>query len=205
MSLKSTIRKTLEAVLPKPLYAKAHAAAVKRRARTWLDSPDPDITSVLQSYLSPGGVALDIGANLGLWSLNMSRRVGPSGLIHAFEPVDEFMMVLKDVLKAFDATNVITHQVAISDKPGSISFATHDERGNYLSGEAHITSSGEKGNMSVECTTLDTLIGSLERVREVKLMKVDVEGAELMLFKGAAQFLREIRPTTLLVIVKDRR
>jgi FkbM family methyltransferase len=193
--MRRTVQKTLETVLPASLYNSLHAAVTKRRAREWVAHPQPYLIETLEKYAPVGGVVMDIGANLGQWSVHMSRRVGPQGLVHAFEPVPNFMTVFKKTMQELQADhNIRFHQLALSDKQGEMSFATHDKDGQYLSGAAHISKPGEKGDITVPVVTLDSLLDTLERAREIKFLKVDVEGAELMLFKGGTRFIAAQRP-----------
>lgn len=195
MSLRSTVRKTLEAVLPASAYNQIHAMITKKRAQEWVTHPEQYILDVLNAHVAVGGVTMDVGANLGQWSIHMSKRVGPNGIVHAFEPVPNFMTVFKKTMREFKAdANIRFHELAIGDKKGEITFVTHNEKGEYLSGEAHIGKPGEKGNITVPVVTLDSLLDSMERIREVRFIKVDVEGAELMLLKGGTRFMKELRP-----------
>ncbi|MFT3683448.1 MAG: FkbM family methyltransferase [Phycisphaerales bacterium] len=193
--MRSTIQKTLEAALPAPVYNFIHTQVTKRRARDWVAHPKPYIIQTMNQYVAKGGVAMDIGANLGQWAVHMSNHVGKQGLIHAFEPVPNFMTVFRKTMEDLGAAhNIRFHQLALSDQQGEMSFVTHDKDGKYLAGEAHICKPGEKGDMTVPVVTLDSLLPTLERVNEIRFLKVDVEGAELMLFKGGQQFLRQLRP-----------
>lgn len=194
MSLRSKVQKTLETVLPGPVYAAIHAAMVKRRAQRWLASPDKTITDVLNQFVKPGEVVLDIGANLGQWALLMSRHVGAQGKVHSFEPAEEFHAVLSKMLTTFKCSNVSAHKLALSDRTGKLGFVTHNEQGEYLSGEAHIATEGEKTDGSVEAIRLDEFVNRFPDMRRAVLMKIDVEGAELSVFKGGEQFLRTVRP-----------
>jgi FkbM family methyltransferase len=194
MSLRSKVQKTLETVLPGPMYAAIHAAMVKRRAERWLATPDATITTILNEFAKPGDVVLDIGANLGQWALLMSRHVGPQGHVHSFEPADEFHAVLTKMLTRFKCTNVTAHRLALSDKSGTMGFVTHDANGEYLSGEAHIATEGEKIDVSVQAIRLDEFVNLHPQLRKATLMKIDVEGAEMSVFKGGAEYLRAVRP-----------
>jgi FkbM family methyltransferase len=176
------------------MYAAIHAAMVKRRAERWLSTPDTKITDILNQFAKPGDVVLDIGANLGQWALLMSRHVGPQGHVHSFEPGDEFHTVLSKMLANFKCTNVSAHKLALSDRTGKLGFVTHNAQGEYLSGEAHIATEGEKTDSSVEAIRLDEFVNKYPNLRKAVLMKIDVEGAELSVFKGGEQFLRAVRP-----------
>ncbi|MDP1662668.1 MAG: FkbM family methyltransferase [Phycisphaerales bacterium] len=195
VSIRQTIQKTLESILPASMYNSLHAAVTKRRARRWAANPQPYLAETLEQFAPVGGVVMDIGANLGQWAVHMSRRVGKDGLVHAYEPVPNFMTVFRKTMHDLDVHhNIRFHQLALSDQQGEMSFATHDKDGKYLSGAAHISKPGEKGDITVPVVTLDSLLDTLERAKEIRFLKVDVEGAELMLFKGGTRFIKELRP-----------
>jgi hypothetical protein len=73
---------------------------------------------VFVSHLREGMTVMDVGANLGLYSLLISRAVGPSGKVYAFEPVPEIFARLKEHIALNNATNVIPVPIALSDEKG---------------------------------------------------------------------------------------
>ena len=74
---------------------------------------------VFVSHLREGMTVMDVGANLGLYSLLISRAIGPSGKVYAFEPVPEIFARLKEHIALNNATNVIPVPVALSDEKGT--------------------------------------------------------------------------------------
>ena len=146
----------------------------------------------LRLLLRPGDIALDVGANLGAITVGMAERVGPGGLIHAFEPQRPIYEIL-----AANATrffNIIPHCAAVGAAPGSIHVPPrdYDNVGNF-GGHALGGELGEK----VQMVTVDSL--NLPRLR---LMKVDVEGMELEVLQGAEQTIRRCQPA--LFVENDR-
>jgi FkbM family methyltransferase len=115
--------------------------------------------------LRPGDVAYDIGANAGFFTLLMSRLVGPSGHVHAFEPLPLNVARLRRHLRINNIANVTVHPVAVSDKTGVAKFCSYAH-----SAIGHI--SGD-GTLAVECVALDDLDLPLPRA-----IKIDIEGGE---------------------------
>lgn len=145
--------------------------------------------------VGPGQTVLDIGANIGLFTITMASLTGPTGKVYAFEPLDDLATLLaRSVAENDFADRVVLERVAISDKPGSgqlISASkTTNAGGAYLkAGEVPL---GHNVN-EVKLITLDTYPVR----RPVHFIKIDVEGAELLAFRGAKELLKKDRPVIL--------
>ncbi len=151
----------------------------------WLGTYERRTQGQLVDALRPGDVAYDIGANAGFFTLLMARRVGPTGHVHAFEPMPENLAFLREHLTLNRLTNVTVHPVAVSDVTGTVAFT----RGvNLATGSIEAT-----GDLTVPCVALDDLQLPLPRA-----IKMDIEGAESLALCGMTRTLREARP--LLVI-----
>lgn len=72
----------------------------------------------VRRFLRPGMTALDIGANVGIYSLVMGRLVGPTGAVHAFEPASSPRSLLLEARAANGLRNLVVHPVALSDAAG---------------------------------------------------------------------------------------
>lgn len=163
------------------------------------DLTDP-VLRALRPVVTDGSVCVDVGANIGLYSLGLSH-LAPRGRVYAVEPSPGAFQWLRSNLDANGVTNVEATQGALSDRVGTIGF--HDvpfftagsftaEKGSYLEGEA-------VGSTLVEvpCTTLDTLVGS-HGVDRVDVIKIDVEGAELSVLDGARRTLADHQPVVVM-------
>lgn len=140
----------------------------------------------LSGYIREGDVVIDVGANIGTHSIFFAGKVGPRGVVHAFEPQRRtfHLLNMNAALNACD--NVVTHPEAVGDRGGSIRApdVRYDQPAN-IGGISLL----DGGADTVRMTTLDSL--GLERVR---LIKVDVEGMELSVISGAANTIRRHRP-----------
>jgi FkbM family methyltransferase len=154
-----------------------------------------DVTQLLSTALRPGMVFFDIGANLGYYTLLASARVGRQGHVHAFEPAPAQYRHLEMNARLNQARNVTLNNCALAE--------TAEEREFYLSeGWNHGTHSlgnaaGKTGGIRISCATLDEYVHRA-RVARIDVMKVDVEGAEWLVFRGGERTF-SLAPPRLLV------
>ena len=155
-----------------------------------------------------GETALDIGANFGLYAYHLSRAVGPSGVVYAFEPVPFTAASLETVCRLLRLRNVRRIAKGCSRQNGTIPFTLPIQSAGPLSaGLAHIgTRNNEREGKKVhfqydktrevlcEVVALDDFLAS---VASVSFIKCDIEGAELLAFRGAEELIRRCHPTVL--------
>ena len=151
----------------------------------WVGTYDRPTQSRLTFALRPGDVAYDIGANAGFFTLLMSRAVGPTGHVHAFEPVPENLTLLERHLALNAIQNVTVHPVAVSDQAGTVQFA---RGGNLAQGRIDDT-----GELTVRSVAIDDLKLPLPRV-----IKMDIEGGESLALCGMTGTLKAARPLLLI-------
>jgi FkbM family methyltransferase len=158
---------------------------------------EPNEMAFVDGFLEPGMVFLDAGANEGLYTLLASARVGDSGRVYAFEPSSREFSRFSQNLSLNSISNVTALCAALLDKDGvqELNIAEAEHAGqNTLGGFAYeIVSAGRE---RVTTRKVDSLLREY-RVARLDLMKIDVEGAELWLLKGAARALRKLRPVLL--------
>ncbi len=146
-------------------------------------------------YLRPGMTVFDIGANQGLYTLLAARRVGSSGRVFAFEPApSEFRRLARNLaLNGF--SNVVTVPSAVGSHEGKTTlYVCLDGRGDYSACRPpHDVKGARCSRTTVPITSLDTFIQQNE-ISAADFVKVDVEGGELEVLKGAALVLTKLRP-----------
>jgi FkbM family methyltransferase len=154
-------------------------------------------TAFIASALRPTDVCLDVGANVGYYTLLMAR-VASEGKVHAFEPdpVNHGLLSVNVALNRL--SNVVLNQVALGSEPGESTFVVADDRA--------FSSFKDTGRQvvrevtSVPVTSVDEYVvrGGIPRV---DVMKVDVEGAEGVVVEGAASLLGDAsrRPRLLML------
>lgn len=144
---------------------------------------------VFESLLRPGMVAIDIGANIGMYALFASRAVGPAGRVLAFEPVPDLYGRLTANLGLSGALNVSPYQLAMSDRDGTAAFhiGTSESMGSLVRSQS-------AGTIEVRTATLDGFLDGHD-VHRVHVVKIDAEGAEARIVSGMRGLLaRPDRP-----------
>jgi FkbM family methyltransferase len=151
--------------------------------------------SAALSSIRQGDLAVDVGANKGAYLYWLRKAVGPAGRVFAFEPQLRLALYLRSICSRMNWRNVIVRDCALSDSPGRRTLhvpGTGDSPGASL--EAAILATSDC--RSEPCET-DTLDNQLDGEGPVALLKVDVEGHELRVFRGAAQTLARFGPVLL--------
>lgn len=149
---------------------------------------EPDVCEFFRKALKPGQVVFDVGANVGQFTLLAAKRVGASGYVHAFEPAPEEYRKLCANVSLNGFSNVLINRVAICDRLGEAVLRTAGPGLGIYNSLGTPLMSSLIGDISVPCTTLDCYVEA-RGVPKVDLLKVDVEGAELGVLRGAAHLL----------------
>lgn len=153
---------------------------------------------VFRDLLKQGDVALDIGANIGCHSVAMSRLVGKSGTIHAFEPERTNFNTLCGNVSINNLMNVFCYQKAVGSQPGFISVPEldHEKTVNYGGLSLEPDYSGGL-HYDVPLVTIDSL-----NLPRVNFIKIDIEGMEKFALEGAAATIEAHKPV--LYVEDDR-
>ena len=154
---------------------------------------EPEIHDVMVRHVGAGGVAYDLGANFGIYSMFLAKLVGPSGTVYAFEPVGDIMRQLQDNIAMNNLQNVEFVSRACADQSGSTEFriGNHSGSGHLDSADSCHRDAGP--SIQVSTVSLDDFVAN--GAKPPTFIKVDVEGAEGLVFSGAARVLKEHRPT----------
>ncbi len=155
-------------------------------------------------FLRPGMVVLDIGANHGLYTLLASKRVGPTGKIIAFEPSLRERKALRLHLVLNRCQNVIVQDLALGNESGECQLYVVEDRAAGCNSLRPPVVDAKTSLASVRVARLDEVLLS-QNIDRVDFIKLDVEGAELDVLKGALRLLRTVPRPVLLVEVYDIR
>ncbi len=147
---------------------------------------------VFCSFLREGMTVMDVGANIGVYALLAARTVGPTGKVYAFEPVPEIFTQLQEHIALNNATNIIPVPIALADKKGTAKMSV---AGGMSSLFRHETSRF----IEVPLERLDDFVAE-QGIERVDAIKIDVEGAELAVIKGADKTLRQHKPLLMVEI-----
>jgi FkbM family methyltransferase len=155
---------------------------------------EPFETTLVASEVREGDVVLDVGANIGYFTLIFARVVGPRGRVLAFEPDPANFAILERNITLNDYHNVTAIPLALSDTAGPVAL--------YMSefNRAHhriVASTDAIGTIAVDSTTLDQYLESYDGA--VDFIKIDVEGAEAMALRGMRGVIRRTQPHSILI------
>lgn len=150
--------------------------------------------AALCSHVVAGTAVLDVGANIGLSALEFARATGPSGRVIAFEPHPDTAARLAANLRENGLSNVEIVQSAVGAAPGSITF--HESAQPTLSSASVIPPDFVR-SFEVPVTTVDLAWTQADRP-QVSALKIDVEGGELDVLRGATELLAQQSPAILL-------
>jgi len=146
---------------------------------------EPHVTCVMHPLLQPGAVIVDIGANIGYYTLLAASHIGNTGKVIAFEPSVENCALLRRSLQANHFENVVLHNVAVADTASVVGFRMHDSNG-YIIPEHASTHA-----IQVPTVTLDHVLQDEPRI---DLIKMDIEGAEGRALQGMHRVMQRCQP-----------
>src|ERR671921_450002 len=148
-----------------------------------------------------GDIVIDIGANIGRYTIISSKRVGTKGKVVAIEAHPGNFEILNRNIKLNQLTNIIPLNYAAYSKETKIKLYVPDEESGYTIYHTLMERTGKKF-VEVNANTLDYLLQLNEiRQEEVNWIKIDVEGAELEVLKGATNVLSKSKDIALLIEV----
>jgi FkbM family methyltransferase len=143
---------------------------------------DEDFFRVADALLETGGEFLDVGANHGLLSFGLARKLGARVRFHLFEPNAKLQASIAKSLELYPSMQAQINPVAVSDKDGTVLFDINEEQ----TGASHIV---EGDGIPVPSIKIDTYIKQ-EHLDRVDLLKLDIEGYELTALCGAEDSLK---------------
>lgn len=154
---------------------------------------EPQLVSAVDKHVYGGANVLDIGSNIGYFTLMLARVVGPEGKVYAFEPIPQTFEVLKWNVERNRIENVTLFNSAVSARPGSITFRVPDAGRGLSMASAYWHMDDENAQtLEVESVVPDE---TMDIVREkVSFIKIDVEGAEGDVIKGIENIVTTWRP-----------
>jgi FkbM family methyltransferase len=185
------------------VWARIHSGEAKglwlkldpRWHRSYLEgSHETGIQSLLRDLLRPGDAFYDVGAHIGFFSIIAARLVGRDGRVFAFEAAPENVEALEQNARKNDLRQIVINPVAIWSKCGNLTF------GRPYSGAlaGAILDASCQGSCGPECLQIQVPTITLDHFAEShcapKVIKIDVEGAEAEVLKGATRLVEQSRP-----------
>jgi FkbM family methyltransferase len=165
---------------------------------------ESDEIDFLDSFLNAGDCFIDIGANVGLYSLHASKRVGSNGTVIAFEPAEVTFKRLIENIQINDLKNIDAHKLGLSDHEALLELNISES--GYEAWNTFVQSKDNKFSKKelVQVKTFDAFFEqNYSNVDDIALVKLDVEGFELNVLKGAKNLLSRERAPVFIVEFTD--
>jgi FkbM family methyltransferase len=154
----------------------------------WLNGHyEKGTTELIAETLDKGDSFVDIGANIGYFTVIAANSVGGEGAVHSYEPISENVELLKRNIDSNNLKNVNIRESVVSSFSGEIEIGISARKGQ------HSTKKDFKERKKKKCVTLDE-----EIKQEIDLIKIDVEGAELQVIEGAMATIKRFKPAIIL-------
>lgn len=164
----------------------------------------PDLT--INKFCQPGGTAIDVGANIGEWTLPMAKALGPAGKLISFEPLPMMRDALRKTLRINWLPQASVLDFALSNQTGITHFSIHQQEGEIVdSGKSRLGEmGGNASQIEVNAITLDHFL-SQQKLERLDFIKIDVEGHELQVLEGAKETLAKYSPALVLEVGNESR
>lgn len=144
--------------------------------------------AVMAGVLKTGSRFLDVGTNVGLMSLYAAKLVGPTGRVDSFEPLPEIRRLLSSSIEINSFNNIVVHPIALGSEPARLKLYRHLE---VNRGSSSLAWTGdEHETIEIEVDTLDHVMAE-QPGQPTEMIKIDVEGWELEVLRGAAESLTQ--------------
>ena len=161
---------------------------------------EPEAIELFRSRLKPGMTVYDVGANIGYYTVLAAETVGPTGRVFALKPDPRNVEIIHQNLRARRLENVVVAQVAVSDRDGDVDlhFSQNNPSINSLA-RANTEATGTRDSYSQAVPGMrSTRLSPGIAVSNLTSCKIDVQGAELLAFRGAERLLAAPRLRILL-------
>jgi FkbM family methyltransferase len=187
------------------MYGKKDAVVPFRGAQFVMPTKDITLTPSVMSGVferheldifelacSSGATILDVGANIGLYSVVAAQRIGPSGKVYAFEPVPENIALLRRNLELNGvAERVAVQEVAVGEADGELEIFLSDRQiGTHSAAKAAV---GGGASVKVPMRSIDAFVAT-RAISRIDVVKIDVEGYDGQVLQGALHTLRRRKP-----------
>ena len=171
---------------------------LKSEKSRWLGTYEPELQAALGEFLHAGMVIYDVGANIGYITLMLARHTGPDGHVFAFEALPANVDRIRENLALNRQSNVSVVPAAVADKGGQVRFYVHASVGmGKAAGSAGRRDEQYQAEIDVPGLSLDEFVYQQGNPAP-QVVKMDIEGGEVLALPGMARILREAHPLMLL-------
>ena len=180
---------------------------------------------IIPKFCKPGNVVMDIGANVGEWTLHMAKMVGETGRVFSIDPIPSMTKALKKTIAVNNLSQVSVSQYAMSNKIGHSKLVSPFDKDNRVkSGWSRLTGDEEYcspeelmtatypgikevtkiNTIEVQTITLDGFI-SEKCIKRLDFIKIDVEGHERWVIEGGQQTLKTLKPSLVIEVGAEKK
>lgn len=201
--MKKRIARRLLRYLPGPLVVALKMRHYVRSLRTMGPRDEQDL-AVVGVLVGPGDYAVDVGANIGLYTKALSEAVGTGGRVYSMEPVPVTYRLLAHCVRRLRLDNVLILDSAVSDARGTARMTVpdyHDGGKNYYMARLSDAATKASAAFDVPTDTLDSILS--HAIDRISFVKCDVEGHEWRVVQGAKKLVRESSPAWLIELSDD--
>lgn len=167
---------------------------------------EPESIHAVADHLTPNATFIDVGAHIGYYSLKAATMVGPNGHVISIEPNPQTLPKLRGNIEASKARSVSVWPVACAESESMLQLFAAPESNTGESSLSKENASQEGAApvaYSVRARRLDVIVKEA-RLDRVDVIKIDVEGAEFEVLKGAAKTLDDFRPVLIVELVENQ-
>ncbi len=171
---------------------------LKAEKSRWLGTYEPELQDALREFLCPGQTAYDVGANIGYITLMMAHHTGADGRVFAFEALPVNVERIRKNIALNQLSNVTVVSVAVTDQSAPVTFYIHASVGmGKAAGSAGRHDEQYQSEITVPGLALDEFV--YQQGNPVpQVVKMDIEGGEVLALPGMKRILNEAHPLMLL-------
>jgi FkbM family methyltransferase len=167
---------------------------------------EPNLTNYILRALRPGDCLIDVGANVGYYTLLGAKSIGESGKVHAIEASPMICSLLRNNLELNDYENITVHNLAVSDKISSLEIFNAQNSQNLGATTTRRIRAGARGYQSegrVDAAPIDQIVPR-DDLLNARIIKIDVEGAETQVIQGMSHLMKKFSDNTEIIVELNR-
>ena len=163
---------------------------------------EEDETNYAVSILKDGDIFIDVGANIGLFTLFASEVVGEEGKVICFEPSPSTFLRLSENVNLNEFKNIDLRNIGLSDKKEELIFYVSENGNDAYNSFAPSQDDKLEKSIKVPVSTLDFELNDVDK-SSIKLIKIDVEGWEKFVLNGGVDFLKNYNPIVMVEFTEE--